>query len=123
MAGARLPPTLRDIVLAVAAAAAAVDVDVEPHLPAGERHPVPERQQRVLQPVHQRLLELSLRDPLGQRGRPPGGYAGLLLVGRCGRVVASRSRVAAKPTSPNAPMTVLGDRVEAAAPASATARP
>jgi len=66
MAGARLPPTLRDIVLAVVAAAAAVDidVDVEPHLPAGERHPVPERQQRVLQPVHQRLLELALRDPL-----------------------------------------------------------
>ncbi len=62
MAGARLPPTLRDIVLAVD-----VDVDVEPHLPAGERHPVPERQQRVLQPVHQRLLELALRDPLRQR--------------------------------------------------------
>jgi len=27
---------------------------------------VPERQQRVLRPVHQRLLELALRDPPGQ---------------------------------------------------------
>jgi len=40
--------------------------DVEPDLPADERHPVPECQQRLLQPVHQRLLELALRDPLGQ---------------------------------------------------------
>jgi len=44
-----------------------VDVDVEPHLPADERHAVPKRQQRVLQPVHQGLLELALHDPLGQR--------------------------------------------------------
>jgi len=37
------------------------------NLPADERHAVPERQQRLLQLVHQRLLELPLRSPLGQR--------------------------------------------------------
>jgi len=28
---------------------------------------MPERQQRVLEPVHQRRLKLALRDPPGQR--------------------------------------------------------